>query len=82
MRPRATYITVSFGNNLFVVDHWLNGNLYPVDMAIGLSNHLKIRDLPAQERTVNDVATIRTFWSLFFLDRFVHLSQLYLKKLM
>ncbi|KAL6815574.1 cytochrome P450 [Trichoderma sp. SZMC 28013] len=26
--------------------------------------------LPAQERTVNDVATIRTFWSLFFLDRY------------
>ncbi|KKP04125.1 fungal specific transcription factor domain-containing protein [Trichoderma harzianum] len=44
------------------------GHLYHY-MAIGLSNHLKIRDLPAQERTVNDVATIRTFWSLFFLDR-------------
>ncbi|KAL7939871.1 cytochrome P450 [Trichoderma chlorosporum] len=26
--------------------------------------------LPPQERTVNDVATIRTFWSLFFLDRY------------
>ncbi|KAL6837882.1 cytochrome P450 [Trichoderma camerunense] len=26
--------------------------------------------LPTQERTVNDVATIRTFWSLFFLDRY------------
>ncbi|UKZ75175.1 hypothetical protein TrVFT333_002851 [Trichoderma virens FT-333] len=44
------------------------GHLYHY-MAIGLSNHLKIRDVPPQERTVNDVATIRTFWSLFFLDR-------------
>lgn len=43
-----------------------------VDMAIGLSNHLKIRDTPQHERTVSDIATIRTFWSLFFFDRFVH----------
>ncbi|ETR98821.1 hypothetical protein M419DRAFT_87882 [Trichoderma reesei RUT C-30] len=44
------------------------GHLYHY-MAIGLSNHLKIRDIPPHERTVSDVATIRTFWSLFFLDR-------------
>ncbi|PTB68638.1 hypothetical protein BBK36DRAFT_1134509, partial [Trichoderma citrinoviride] len=44
------------------------GHLYHY-MAIGLSNHLEIRDTPQHERTVDDVATIRTFWSLFFLDR-------------
>ena len=46
-------------------------------MAIGLSNHLEIRDTPQHERTVDDVATIRTFWSLFFLDRFVFTHQLF-----
>ncbi|KAL7789971.1 hypothetical protein V8C37DRAFT_187071 [Trichoderma ceciliae] len=44
------------------------GNLYHY-MAIGLSNHLKIRDTPQHERTVNDIYTIRTFWSLYLLDK-------------
>lgn len=41
-------------------------------MAIGLSNHLKIGDAAQHEHTANEVATIRTFWSLYFLDRLVH----------
>lgn len=41
-------------------------------MAIGLSNHLKIGDATQREHTANEVATIRTFWSLYFLDRLVH----------
>lgn len=40
-------------------------------MAIGLSNHLKIGDAAQREHTANEVATIRTFWSLYFLDRSV-----------
>jgi hypothetical protein len=40
-------------------------------MAIGLSNHLKIGDAAQREHTANEVATIRTFWSLYFLDRLV-----------
>ncbi|KAL7926179.1 hypothetical protein ACQKWADRAFT_281968 [Trichoderma austrokoningii] len=44
------------------------GHLYHY-MAIGLSNHLKIGDAEKRERTANEIATIRTFWSLYFLDR-------------
>ncbi|PNP43363.1 hypothetical protein TGAMA5MH_04820 [Trichoderma gamsii] len=44
------------------------GHLYHY-MAIGLSNHLKIGDATQREHTANEVATIRTFWSLYFLDR-------------
>ncbi|KAM0264421.1 hypothetical protein ACHAQJ_000612 [Trichoderma viride] len=44
------------------------GHLYHY-MAIGLSNHLKIGDATQREHTANEIATIRTFWSLYFLDR-------------
>jgi hypothetical protein len=43
-------------------------------MAIGLSNHLKIGDAAQREHTANEIATIRTFWSLYFLDRLVYVS--------
>ncbi|PTB40907.1 hypothetical protein M441DRAFT_80350 [Trichoderma asperellum CBS 433.97] len=44
------------------------GNLYHY-MAIGLSNHLKIGDATRRNHTANEITTIRTFWSLYFLDR-------------
>lgn len=43
-----------------------------VDMAIGLSNHLKIGSVEKREHTANEIATIKTFWSLYFLDRLVN----------
>lgn len=41
-------------------------------MAIGLSNHLKIGDATRRDHTANEITTIRTFWSLYFLDRLVY----------